>query len=455
MAKNPDLRSFIQDVKEKIPDLFLSVPQTVPADYVATALVMQLELQKKSPILYFQSIQGHTQPLITNLFASRELLAFSAGTQPENFYEKFGCCLDNPLPPQIVATGPVQEHVWIGDQADVTRFPVPIHFALDAGPYITAGMTAAADPETGCGNLSFIRLQIKGPRLMGASLHSRQHLWDYFRRSELLGRDLPICVVIGGHPALMIAAAAKMGIDQDEYTLAGALLGEPIPICRAKTVDVYVPANAEMVIEGYIKANARQPEGPFGEYTGYSTDRSTQNVVEITAITTRKDPIFVDLIPGNSQEHLILGRASKEAWVYKRMREAYPFFDTFYYPSSGTHFHCYLKIHKSAEGQARQAAMLLLGLDHYVKLVVVVDDDIDLSDEQKVLWCVAMCVQADRDVSVISDVLCNQLDPSSDGGVGAKMIIDATRPLNSTAKSISLPPEAMRTAQNILDGLEK
>jgi len=259
-----------------------------------------------------------------------------------------------------------------------------------------------------------------------------------------------VAVVIGGHPAVMVAAAAKLGIDQDEYDLAGALLNQPLEVCRARTVDVDVPANAEIVIEGHILSGTHEPEGPFAEYTGYMTDRSTNNVLVVSAITMRKSPIFVDLIPGNSAEHLILGRASKEAWIFKRMKEALPFLIDFYYPSSGTHYHCYLRIDKTAEGQAKQAAELLIGLDHYVKLVIVVDKDINPADESQVMWAVATRMQADRDVDVISRVMCNPLDPSSHDGLSAKMIVDATLPLDSTAKKIWLPPEAEAYANQLL-----
>ena len=142
-------------------------------------------------------------------------------------------------------------------------------------------------------------------------------------------------MVIGAHPAVMLAGAAKLGIGEDEYDLAGALLGQSLPICRCKTVDVMVPAHAEIVIEGRLLANVHETEGPFGEYTGYVTGRSTHNVLEVTAITMRRDAIFVDIVPGNSTEHLSLGRVCKEAWVHKRMREALPFFVDFHYPQLG------------------------------------------------------------------------------------------------------------------------
>jgi len=446
-----DLRSFLAAVQQAHPDQLFTISDPVTLNYVTSAMVMRLDALGISPILLFENVQHPFRRLVTNLFSSREIIAFSIGTDAAHFFDRFGYCLDHLLPPVMGAPGQAQEVVLIGEDINLTELPVPIHFAEDAGPYITAGIIAARDPETRCGNLSFARIQIKGPRHCGISLHSRQHLWDYFRRAEALNRDLPVGVIIGGHPALMIAAAAKMGMDQDEYDLAGALLGEPIKLCPAKTVDIDIPANAEIVLEGYLKAHVREPEGPFAEYTGYSTDRSTQNVLEVTAVTMRQNPLYVDLIPGNSREHLTLGRISKEAWVSKRMKEALPYFVDFHYPASGTHYHCFVRIHKTAEGQARQAGMLLISLDPYVKWVMVVDNDIDPWNEQAAYWAMATQVQADRDLTIVSGVTCNPLDPSSDGGVGAKMIVDATRPLQSSAQRISLPVEAEAQARSILD----
>jgi 4-hydroxy-3-polyprenylbenzoate decarboxylase len=210
-----------------------------------------------------------------------------------------------------------------------------------------------------------------------------------------------------------------------------------------------VPAHAEIVIEGRLLANVREAEGPFGEYTGYVTGRSTHNVLDVTAITMRRDPIFVDIVPGNSAEHLALGRVCKEAWVHKRMKEALPFFVDFHYPSSGTHFHCYARIDKSAEGQAQQAAQLLVGLDHYVKLVIVVDKDIDPTDQDAVLWALATRMQADRDATILMHCMCNRLDPSSDDGMGARLLIDATRPVGFDAEPVRLPAAAQRMAERL------
>jgi UbiD family decarboxylase len=455
MRSEPDLRSFLCALEADCPASIHAVDQEVPLDYTSTALTLALEKQGKSPVVLLNKLAGCEGRLVANLFGSREMLARSIGATPDTFLEVLGAALDHLVPAEMLPPGapaPVREVVWEGTDADLGRLPIPRHFEQDAGQYITAGMLAARDPDTGVGNLAYARCQVTGPRRLGVSLHSRQHTWDYLRRAEARGADLPVAVVIGAHPAVMLAAAAKMSIGEDEYDLAGALIGQPLQLAQGRTIDVPVPATAEIVIEGRLLANTNEPEGPFGEYTGYVTGRSTHNVIEVSAITLRRDAIFVDVVPGNSAEHLILGRAAKEAWVHCRMREALPFFVDFHYPSSGTHFHCFVRIDKSAEGQAQQAAQLLVGLDHYIKLVVVVDKDIDPTDEAAVMWALATRMQADRDTTVLSRCMCNKLDPSSDDGVGAKLLIDATRKGGFDAQPVRLPAEASALAAELLRG---
>lgn len=453
MRPEPDLRSFLDRLSGDSPASVFVVEDEVPLDYTSTALTLALDKQGRAPVVLLNRLAEREGRLAANLFGSRELLARSIGATPETFLNVLGDALDNLLPAEILSTdsaAPIHEVVWEGAEADLNRLPIPRHFEQDAGAYITAGMVAARDPDTGVGNLAYIRLQVTGPRRLGASLHSRQHTWDYLRRAEKRGQDLPVAIVIGAHPAVMLAGAAKMGIGEDEYDLAGALIGQPLQLVRGCTVDVMAPATAEIVIEGKLLANVHENEGPFGEYTGYVTGRSTHNVVEVSAITMRRDAIFVDIVPGNSAEHLILGRAAKEAWVHKQMREALPFFVDFHYPSSGTHFHCFVRIDKSAEGQAQQAAQLLVGLDHYVKLVIVVDSDIDPADEAAVMWALATRMQADRDATILTRCMCNKLDPSSDDGLGAKLLIDATRKPGFEAEPVRLPESAQILAGELL-----
>jgi 4-hydroxy-3-polyprenylbenzoate decarboxylase len=299
-------------------------------------------------------------------------------------------------------------------------------------------------------NLSFQRMQLKGPNRFGASLHSRGHIWDYLQRCEARGQNLEVAVVIGCHPAIYIAAAAKVAMDVDELSIAGALMGAPVEMVKCKTIDVEVPADAEYVVEGEILAGVHEDEGPYGEYTGYSTYRSTRNVFVVKAITHKRKPIFLDIIPGYSAEHLLLGRSTREAHVFHRLKEMVPTLKAINYPKSGTHFHAYMSFKKTAEGQARQALMLLMGLDSYVKLAVAVDEDVDVFNEEEVLWALATRFQADTDMFMIPKVFCNRLDPSSVEGMSAKIGIDATKGPKFEGERTRLPEKSVAWARNYI-----
>ncbi len=240
-------------------------------------------------------------------------------------------------------------------------------------------------------------------------------------------------------------------MEVDEYDLAGGLLGKPLELVKCRSIDVEVPAEGEIVLEGELLADVHEDEGPFGEYTGYSTHRSTRNVFVVKAITQRTKPIYLDVIPGYSAEHLLLGRSTKEAHVYKSLKEVVPTLNALNYPKSGTHFHAYVSMKKTAEGQARHALMLLFGLDSYIKLAVAVDEDIDIFNEEEVLWAIATRFQADTDLFVVPKVICNQLDPSSVDGMSAKLGIDATKPIEWDVQRTTLPAKAIEAVKRIME----
>ena len=443
----PSLSDFLNQLP---PEDVLRIAEPVNLDYFPTALVFELEKRKRFPVLFLERPLGFDMPVVANLFADRGRIARMAGVAPGEFNGAWLRAEENPIPPQVVRSGPAQEVVLTGQQVDVAPLPISRHFQQDAGRYIGSGILVCKDPDTGVRNLSFQRLQLKTGTRFGASLHSRGHIWDYLLRCEARGRNLEVAVVIGAHPAVYLAAGAKVAMEVDEYDLGGALLGRPVDLVRCKTIDVEVPAEAEIVLEGEILANVREPEGPYGEYTGYSTSRSTQNVFVVKAITRRTRPLYLDIIPGYSSEHLLLGRCAKEAHVFHRLKEVVPTVRALNYPKSGTHFHAYLSLKKTAEGQARHALMLLFGLDPYVKFAVAVDEDIDVFNEEEVLWAIATRFQADTDMFVVNRVFCNRLDPSAVDGMSAKVGLDATAPPNWDVERTTLPSEAVDFVRKIL-----
>ncbi|HEY8694853.1 MAG TPA: UbiD family decarboxylase [Chloroflexota bacterium] len=449
--RNPDLRSFLTDYELANPTQVWRIKEPIAQEYVTTAWVLELEKVGHAPLLIFENVTGSDMPVVVNIFGSRERIAHILGTTADGLIERWNKLTAAAVPPVIVDLGPCQERVLTGGDVDATKLPILRHFKGDAGCYVTSGMSISNDPDTGVRNLTYARMQRKGAHKFGVSFHSRGHHWDYLARYEKQGRNMPMAVAIGGHPAMLIGTATRGAIDLDEFDVVGGLMGQPVELVRGKTIDVCVPATAEIVLEGEVLCGVREPEGPFGEYTGYSSGRSTENVFIVSAITMRSSPIFLDVTPGFSSEHLLLARTQKEAMVLAKLREVYPAVKRLHYPKSGTQFHAYAAIEKSFEGQARQVGMLLLGLDQYVKNVVIVDTDVNVANDSEVLWAIATRTQATRDFSIIQQGLTNQLDPSSRGGMSDKVIIDATAPLDWDAVRTEIPAEVEATVRRSIE----
>jgi UbiD family decarboxylase len=442
-----DLREFLNAYESAYPHDVWRVEEPVSLEFDLTARVLELERRGASPILVFENLMGHPGTLVANLFASRERIATMLGTDLADLRDTWRRRTEQLVPPVWVEDGPVHDEVRVGADVDLGALSIPKHFQDDAGHYLCSGVCVARDPDTGVANLAYARMQVKGPNKLGISMHSKGHLWDYFRRAEERDAPLDVAVVLGAHPTVMLAGGSRAPIDVDEYEIAGALHGRPVELVKAVTNDVGVPANAEIVVEGRILPHVREPEGPFGEYAGYSTSRSTENVLDVTAITYRSNPIYLSITPGRCSDHLLLDRVQKEATMTARVREVVSDVHDVFYPNSGTLFHAYVSLDKKLDGQARQAATALLGLDQYLKLVIVVDTDVDVTDETQVLWALATRMQADRDVSIIERSLCNVLDPSSIQGMSAKLIIDATAPLDWDATPLRLPSDRVEAAR--------
>ncbi len=420
---NLDLRDYLNSLPSKE---VLTINDPVPRDFLVQALCMELDRRNILPILRFTNIEGSRMTMVTNLFADRGRIFRMVGASEEDFPLKWLEAERNIIKPSMVSGGKVHERIQQGNEVDVRTLPIMQHYQGDAGRYVTSAILVAKDPRTGVRNLSYHRLQVKTANRMGVSLHSRQHLWNYFSAAERESRPLEVAAVIGCHPLIMVAASAKTAMEVDEYDIAGGLLGEPVELVKGRTIDVEYPANAEIVIEGKILPKVNEDEGPFGEFTGYATTRSTRNVFEVSALCSRDDPCYVNIVAGASADHLNLARVAKEAVVFYRLKERVPNVRRIFYPRSGVNLHCVVSMAPGAEGSVRHALMLLFGLDPNIKLAIAVDEDIDPTDEASVLWVLATRMQGDEDLFIVPKVFTIRLDPSSRGGMGAKVGIDAT-----------------------------
>ncbi|HDD55404.1 MAG TPA: UbiD family decarboxylase [Chloroflexi bacterium] len=448
-----DLRSFLDFLRREHPEEILEIKSQVDLEYDMTTYVMELERKGKFPLLFFHDVKGYPFPVVVNTFASRRRIGHGIGLEEKELISGWKARSSDRIPPQPIEDAPVKEVIQLGDEVDLNNYPIPVHFEIDGGRYITGGVAIAKDPDTGVGNLNFTRMQVHGPRTLGASMHSRGDLWDFQRRQEERGKPLEIAVAIGVHPAISVAGATNLPITEDEMALAGALMGEGVPVVQAETVDLLVPAQAEMIIEGQILPNTFEDEGPLGEYTGYASSRSTRNVFQVTAVTHRKDMIYQDIVPGASAEHLNLSKVSRIPRTFDSVKAVFPNVVDMNYPMSGTHYHCYVSLKQTIEGQARQVMMLIFGLDPYIKHIIAVDSDVDVFDEKQVLWALATRFQADRDLFVVPGLPSNLLDPSLEGKVGAKMGMDATMGLDTPAIPIQISSESIQKIRKELKDL--
>jgi 2,5-furandicarboxylate decarboxylase 1 len=445
------LRNFLKSVEDHDPRALLRSSRPIEQDYDTTALVMEMEKQGRSPVLWFDKVASSPFSVVTNVFGSRSRYALALGVAPDQLIEAWASKNDQMIEPALGKAGPVHDVVLTGDDVDLGRLPIMTHFTEDAGRYITNAIVVANDPDTDVRNASFHRMQVKGRDQLGTSLHSRRHLWNYAQRAEERGEDLPIAIVVGAHPLFMFGGLWKGPIGVDEYAVVGGLMGCPLDIVKGRTVPIDVPAQAEFVLEGRILAKRREPEGPFAEFTGYASERSTQNVVQITAICHRRDAIYQDIVPGISEEHTSLLAVPAEARLLKTLRQHFPNATAVSYPKSGTcRFHAYIALRRAAAGQARNAAAVAFGDDLSLKLVVVVDDDVDVLNDSDVLWAMATRMQAHDDIDVIRNAMGAILDPSNNAGLTSKMMIDATRPATGFPKRHTVPPEAVARIQDLL-----
>ncbi len=418
------LTSYLDLLKRKKPEELAIVSKELDPAYELTALVVKLEREaKRRPVLLCERVKGAKFPVLTNLHASRSRLALAMGCAPEEMQRTYLRAMEKPIPPQLVKIGPVKDVVLTGSKVNLFDLPQILHHEGDAGAYLTAAISFAKDPSSDTWNCAYNRLMIKGRDTTSIHLTAGKHLWEFQRIAEGRGEPLPVAFAIGVHPAIALGALAIGSIDEDERAIMGALLREPLELVKCETSDVLVPAHAELVIEGEILPAERTPEGPFGEFTGYSLGERQREVVKVKAITHRTGAWFQDIAVAHL-DHLLLSTIPIEANLYRAVRAMVPSIKAVRVPGP---FTCYVSIEQRLLGQAKNAILAVLGADLYMKRVVVVDHDVDIFDDRQVTWAIATRCQPDRDITIISHARGSDLDPStSEDGYSSKWGIDAT-----------------------------
>ncbi|MEI2417840.1 UbiD family decarboxylase [Orrella sp. JC864] len=390
---------------------------------------------------FFPRPDGHAIPVISGFMARRAWIAEAMGVPESELLQAYRRAADEPLPWQEVPAGQAACQEVVHREVDLhDLLPIPTHSEHDSGPYITAGMVIARNPSTGIQNVSINRIQVHARDRMAVLLLPR-HLFSYHQAAEAMGQPLSVAIVIGADPLTLLASQAIAPLDYDELGIAGALHGAPLPVAKCLTSEVRVPAGAEIVIEGRLLPQVREPEGPFGEFPKYYSAREEREVIQVDLVTHRKSPIFHTIVPAE-MEHLLLGSIPREATLLAHLQRSFSGVQDVHLSIGGVgRYHLFVKLDKRREGEPKNVILCAFGAHYDIKQVIVVDTDVDVHDPQQVEWAVATRFQADRDLVVVSGAQGSVLDPSTTvgqptdapahmQGISAKMGLDATRPVS-------------------------
>ena len=310
-----DLREYIAFLEEK--GEVRHITEETPLLKIPTYMK---ECEKEGKMLVVDKVEGYDYRVINNIYGKREFMAELLGVAKEDVMKVVAERSEHTIKPVMVTEAPVQEVVYKGDEVDITKLPFIVHNSKDVGRYITGGVVVAKDPETGVRNLSFNRMQIKGKNKTGFRMSPHQDLEAYYKKATEKNQPLEIAVVIGAHPLVMSAAACGPARDVDELDIAGGFLQRPVELVKCKTVDLEVPADAEIVLEGKIYPGELEPEGPFGDFMEFLIPVMDNQVFHVDCVTMRKDGMVHAISAGSRDDVTLLG-TPREAQV-ARYREA-------------------------------------------------------------------------------------------------------------------------------------
>ena len=474
-----DLRDYVKVLEEK--GKLIRVKRSINKDTELHPLVrwqFRGLPEKERKAFFFENVVGakgkkyEIPVLIACHAASREIYSIGLQCKPEEIMKRWLYAESNPIPPTLVSQGPVHEEIFVGDRllerGGLEELPIPISTpGFDNAPYFTAANFLTKDPDTGIRNIGNYRAMIKSRTRTGVCAStSTQHLRAHWQKCRDKGIPLQAAIIIGASPNIGYVAAAKIPYGLEEYAVAGGMAGEPVQLVKCKTVDLEVPANAEIVLEGIIPTDSLEREGGFGEFTGYMGSAQLNPYFNLTCITHRKKPLFNAFLsqfpPSESSKLRGIGY---EAVYYKLLKQDcnIPFVTDVVFPEHcGSQEMVVIQMQKGHSVEAWRALLAVASFtDHFSKIIVAVDDDIDPNDAESVNWAMAFRMQPHKDIHVVPGRLPG-IDPSGRppgkveesrvaGDLGA-LLINAT--LKFGFPPVSLPrKDLMENARKIWDEL--
>lgn len=436
-----------------------------------------LQHKDTAPVAVFDNIPGAPKGfrVMTNFFGAQRqnmTLGFPAHLNKvelsEQFLKHFQKIINNPIPHEVVETGPVMENIMEGDDVDVTKFPTPVWHDGDQGNrYIgTGSFNVTQDPEEGWYNAGTYRVMVHDKKRVGFFISPGKHGRVHRDKYEFANKPMPVCIVIGGDPLTFLMGCSEVPYGVCEFDIAGAYRGRPMKVVKGKYTGLPFPADAEIVLEGFVQPGNRQVEGPFGEWTGYyASDARPEPVLDIKAIYHRNDPIILGCPPQRPPEEQARYRAVMRSALLKQELQKCGLPDvaaTWCHEVGGSRQFTAVSIKQRYPGHATQAghlAAMCRSVAYAGKYVVVVDDDIDVADLDQLMW--AVCTRSDpaTAIDIIKNAWSTPLDPSigpekreRNDFTNSRAIINACRPFHwrDQYPEVNMPkPETARLTKEL------
>ena len=442
-----DFVGYLRDIRE-----LLTISTPLDPRFEISTILSELG-KKEAPAILFEEVKGYKFPVVGNLLGTKKRLSIALGVDQEHLLEDALPKLENGLLPILVSDRSQKVVITKKEKIDLLKLlPILTHYSKDSGPYITSGITSARDLKDGTIGRGLHRMEVRGKNELGISLLNPP-LSEIYAHCKKERKKMEVATVIGVDPTLLIAAVFKIPRGMDKLTVAGGLRGEPIPLVKAETVDIDIPAYAEITIEGFIDPKGKEKDGLLGESSGYYMTFSKSPTIHVTTITYRKGAYFHAIVPWSLEVDNLLYLIHGIDFVPKMKREI-PTLKRIHLIPGTFGSHVVMSIDTDNKGEIRRALTLALSFSN-IKKAVIVDGDVEVEDHHEVEWAIATRFQGDRDLIVIPDVRGQPIDPSSkEGFLTTKIGMDATRPKKEGFEKVDVPVEVKQRLASMLNNLK-
>jgi UbiD family decarboxylase len=420
------LRNFIEKLENE--NEIVKINKEVSTEFEIANILAALD----GKAVLFNNVKNSTFRVIGNIVSSRDLVASALGIKKEQLLEKLSWAIENLKEPCLYEKGPCQEIVE--NSVDLTKLPILKYMPKDGGKYIASAVCIIKDPETGIRNSCFHRLMLLDKNHFAARIVENRGTDTALKKTG----ELDIAICIGNSVPVLLAGATSLSIGTDELRMANAL--EETKLVKCKTIDIKVPADSEIILEGRI-TKERVKEGPFLDLTETYDRVREQPVIEIKKITHRKDAIFHALLPGKGEHKLLMGMP-REPTIFNEVNKVCKCKNVLITPGGTSWLHAIIQIEKHKEDDGKKAIEAAFKGHSSLKHCLIVDDDINIYDPNEIEWAIATRVQADKNIIILKDQPGSSLDPSAYQEAGKKALtakagIDATIPLGKTDKGFA------------------